>query len=102
MLVHFNHVASGIVNTNHGIVRAAAMLCVADCVADRVRSVIPQPTEWQSIGNQIDAPLQFAICKRFLALVRKGVFENLDCYGLGPKRDRSSDAQQKCILPRGL
>src|SRR5215471_14120972 len=32
------------------------MLCVADCVIWRV---VPQPTEWQHIGNQIDAALIF-------------------------------------------
>jgi hypothetical protein len=32
------------------------MLRIADCV----RPVIPQPTEWQRIGNQIDAALVFA------------------------------------------
>ena len=36
------------------------MLGVADCVAGSVRSVIPQPTEWQRIGNQIDAAMIFA------------------------------------------
>jgi len=33
------------------------MLCVADCVIWRV---VPQPTEWQHIGNQIDAAMVFA------------------------------------------
>jgi len=28
---------------------------VADCVADRVWFAVPKPTEWQRIGNQIDA-----------------------------------------------
>ena len=31
------------------------MLRVADCIRDSVRAVIPQTTEWQRIGNQIDA-----------------------------------------------
>ena len=31
-----------------------------DCIADRVRLTIPQPTEWQRIGNQIDAASIFA------------------------------------------
>ena len=36
------------------------MLRVSDCVADCVRLAIPQPTEWQRIGNQIDAAMIFA------------------------------------------
>jgi hypothetical protein len=32
------------------------MLCVADCV---IRRIIPEPTEWQRIGNQIDATFIF-------------------------------------------
>jgi hypothetical protein len=38
----------------------AAKLCVSDCVADRVWFNAPQPTEWQRIGNQIDAAMIFA------------------------------------------
>ena len=30
------------------------MLCVSDCVGDSVSVAIPQPTEWQTAGNQID------------------------------------------------
>ena len=33
---------------------------VADCIAGSVRSVIPQPTERQRIGDQIDAAMIFA------------------------------------------
>jgi hypothetical protein len=33
---------------------------VADCVIDSVRLTVPQPTEWQRIGNQIDAAFIFA------------------------------------------
>jgi hypothetical protein len=36
---------------------AAAMLRVVDCVVD---FQVPQPTEWQRIGNQIDAAMIFA------------------------------------------
>jgi hypothetical protein len=35
-------------------------LCVADCVTDCVRLAVPQATEWQRIGNQIDAAMIFA------------------------------------------
>ena len=38
----------------------AAMLCVAENVADRVWVAVPQPTEWQRIGNQINAAMIFA------------------------------------------
>jgi hypothetical protein len=33
---------------------------VVDCVRDGIRLAIPQPTEWQRIGNQIDAAFVFA------------------------------------------
>jgi hypothetical protein len=36
------------------------MLCVSDCIAGRIRFAIPELTEWQRIGNQIDAALVFA------------------------------------------
>ena len=35
------------------------MLGVSDCVADCVWVTIPQTTEWQRIGNQIDAAMIF-------------------------------------------
>ena len=38
---------------------AAIMHRVADRVARRVRSTITEPTEWQRIGNQIDAAMIF-------------------------------------------
>ena len=60
VLVRFDHVASFIVNVDHGVMRSAALAGVADCIAGSVRSVIPQPTEWQRIGNQIDAAMIFA------------------------------------------
>ena len=31
-----------------------------DCIADRIRLAVPQATEWQRIGNQIDAAMIFA------------------------------------------
>jgi hypothetical protein len=40
--------------------RAAVKLCVANRITDRVGFAVPQPTEWQRIGNQIDAPTIFA------------------------------------------
>ena len=46
-----------IVNANHSIVGTAAVHRVAYCMIWRV---IPQPTERQHIGNQIDAAMIFA------------------------------------------
>ena len=60
MLVRLDHVARFIVNANHGVVRPAAKLRVADCIADRVWLAIPEPAKWQRIGNQIDAATIFA------------------------------------------
>jgi hypothetical protein len=60
VLVRFDHVASFIVNAKNGIVWAAAKLRVVDCVADRIRFAVPQPTERQRIGNQIKAAFIFA------------------------------------------
>jgi hypothetical protein len=36
------------------------MLCVSDCIRDGVRLAIPQTTERQHIGNEIDAAMIFA------------------------------------------
>jgi hypothetical protein len=36
------------------------MLRVSDCIRDSTRPAIPQPSEWQHIGNQIDAAFIFA------------------------------------------
>jgi hypothetical protein len=36
------------------------VLRVINCIARRVRPGIPQATEWQRIGNQIDATMIFA------------------------------------------
>jgi hypothetical protein len=57
VLVRFDHVASVIVNANHGAMRAAAMLRIINCIGDLF---VPQATEWQHIGNQIDAAFVFA------------------------------------------
>ena len=37
------------------------MLRISDCVADRVWLGVPQPTEWQRIGNQINAASIFGV-----------------------------------------
>jgi hypothetical protein len=36
------------------------VLRVTNCVCDRIRPIVPQPTKWKRIGNQIDAPMIFA------------------------------------------
>jgi hypothetical protein len=48
VLVRVDHIASFIVNTNHGIMGATEKLRVFDSV---IRLGVPQPTEWQRIGN---------------------------------------------------
>jgi hypothetical protein len=57
VLVRFYHIACIIVNANHSIMGAAAVLRVIDC---RARVLIPEPTEGQRIGNQIDAAMILA------------------------------------------
>jgi hypothetical protein len=61
--VRLDHVACFIVNANHSAIRAAAMHRVADCAADRVRFAIQKATEWQRIGNEIEAAMIFARAK---------------------------------------
>jgi hypothetical protein len=60
VFVHLDYVANLIVNANHSIMREAVKGCVADCVPDCVCLSVPQPTEWQHIGNQIDGAMIFA------------------------------------------
>jgi hypothetical protein len=52
--VRFNHIASVIIDVDHSIMSTAAVHRVADWI---IRCVIPQPTERQHIGNQINAAL---------------------------------------------
>ena len=54
MLVRLDHVASVIVNANHGTMSAAVVFRVADCIRDRIGIAIPQTTEWQHIGDEIN------------------------------------------------
>ena len=42
VLVRFDHIASIIVNVNHGVMSAAVLAGVAGCIADSVRSVRQQ------------------------------------------------------------
>jgi hypothetical protein len=57
VLVCLDHVTSLIENADHSKMRAAVVLGVVDCVID---FGLPQTTEWQHIGNQIDAAFVFA------------------------------------------
>jgi hypothetical protein len=57
VLVRLDHVPSLIVNTNHGIMCPAEMLRVSDCICGGIQPVVPQATEWQRIGDEIDAAL---------------------------------------------
>jgi hypothetical protein len=50
-------VASGIVHANHSVMRPAAKLRVSDGM---IRFSVPGPTEWQRIGDEIDAAFIFA------------------------------------------
>jgi hypothetical protein len=52
VLVRLYHVARFIVNANHGIMRTAEKLCVANGVADCVRLRIPQATEDEQVYIQ--------------------------------------------------
>ena len=49
-----------IVNADHSIMWSAAMTRIADRIRDGVRFAIPQPTEWQHIGDEIETPFIFA------------------------------------------
>ncbi len=52
VLVRLDHVASCIVNANHGIMRAAS-LWVADCIADCVWLTVPQPAR-MAVHRKLD------------------------------------------------
>jgi hypothetical protein len=54
VLLRLDHVASCIVNANHGVVETAEKLRISHCVAN---FAIPQATEWKSIGDQIKAAM---------------------------------------------
>jgi hypothetical protein len=48
-----------IVNANHSA-SLAVEFRISDCVADCVWLAVPQPTEWQRIGDEIKAAFIFA------------------------------------------
>ena len=61
VLVRLDDVASFIINVNHCVVRTAQKLGVVDCTADCVWLAVPQPTEWQHVGNEIKAAMIWKI-----------------------------------------
>ena len=58
--MRFDQIAAFIKNTNDNITGAAVKFRIADPVACRIRLAIPELSEWQSIGDQIDATFIFA------------------------------------------
>ena len=73
--------------------RTAEKLCVADYVADCIWLGIPQPAEWQHIGNKIDAAFIFArhFSRSFPTVA--GVFaakprDSAQCTANGNRRER--------------
>jgi hypothetical protein len=60
VLVCFDHVVSRIVNADHdGVI--GCKLRIADCVVDCIRPAIPQPAEWEGVGNRIDAAMTHVV-----------------------------------------
>src|SRR5206468_11357586 len=57
LLLRFNRIASIIVNANYSVMSAAVELCVVDGVGSCAWLAVPQATEWQRIGSQIDAAM---------------------------------------------
>jgi hypothetical protein len=62
VLVRFDQVAGAVINANHAIMSPAAMLRVADCMPDRVRSFVPQ-REFQLLVTPVRAryPVQLRV-----------------------------------------
>ncbi|TMP93668.1 MAG: hypothetical protein E6L08_05095 [Verrucomicrobia bacterium] len=59
VLVRFDHVVSVIVKANHCVMRPTAKLGVADCISDCVWLTVPEPTQWERIGDEIKAVMIF-------------------------------------------
>jgi hypothetical protein len=51
LLVRFDHIALGIVNANHSIMRPAVEFYVADCIPDCVWAAIPQWAVWEHVAD---------------------------------------------------
>jgi len=62
--------------------RPAGKLCVADCVANRVRLAVPQPTERQDIRNQINAAFESIYALLVRSEDRKRALLETILYGL--------------------
>ena len=56
VLVRFYYLARIIVNADHSVMSAAATLRVVDCIR---RLFVPEPPEWQRIGDYIDSAFIF-------------------------------------------
>jgi hypothetical protein len=61
LLVRLDHVASFIVNVDHGIMRTAAMHRVADCIADRRTTADPTAAHQKSDRRRDDLHVLVAI-----------------------------------------
>jgi hypothetical protein len=64
------------------------------CVPDRIRFGIPQPTEWQRIGNEIDAAMiftrtDFVKCGELVIAPGQRLAEGMWFCGLDARRDRT-------------
>jgi hypothetical protein len=81
--MRLDHLASRIVNANHSVMRTAAVHRVADCM---IRRVISQPTEWQRIGNKIDAA---PIPEKFSAFLSRVALKEKARASLSSDRPRS-------------
>jgi hypothetical protein len=53
-------IAFAFVRLDHVSYEIIGFARVSDCLRDCLRRLIPQPTEWKRIGNQIDAAMIFA------------------------------------------
>jgi hypothetical protein len=96
VLVRFNHVARFIVNVNHSAMRAAAKLRIVDCI----RLAVPQATEWQRIGNQIDAAMIFA--RRDLVFTCQKNVNGTRAWLIFPGRARHRENAFTAALSRSL
>jgi len=67
--VRFDYVASVFVNAGHSLDANRCQLRVVNCVC----LAVPQPSEWQRIGNQIDAALAFTAGGFRKCVVRKSI-----------------------------
>jgi hypothetical protein len=53
--MRFDEIAALIENANDNVTGAAVTFCVANCVADGSRPVVPQLAKWQRVGDQVNS-----------------------------------------------